>query len=225
MVTLFIDLLTPLLDTKELVLKEFDKHCKVMWDDFGAKPSILELEIETWRYKVVYVGRKVHYSIVWSGIGETSAHFIARKRQVILDALDVPEINIADAKARRAVHLNLCYLWSRELISGPNSSLQLYKAATKAESLAKYLDKLGKDENADKQRARAATLRRIAAGEDLPLPQRAAGVIDKLRALFQSLELDSKLLPRKTYIEAGIKSGVHPGTCAVQYARWKREHK
>lgn len=216
--------LTSLADMKESALAEFDTMVKKTWEDFGVRPEHLSFEIQTWYWHIVWKGNKAYEELRWKGIGETIGRYIERKRMAILEATDENFRGVV-RKARDGIHLAACYLWSKELIQGPASSLRLINQASKAESLANYLEKLGKDTNAEKQREKAAILRRIAAGEELELPKRASGAIDKIRELFAKLDSDGLPHIRKEYIDAGIAAGIHPGTCAVQYARWKREHK
>lgn len=213
-------------DLKESALAEFDRTVTRTWTEFGVKPEHLDLEIQTWYYKIEWIRNKAHESIAWKGIGDTVGRYIDRKRVIILQSTE-QTFKKAIRKGMDGIHLAACYLWSREIIPGPSSSLRLINQASKAETLANYLDKLGKEENADKQRNRAKILRRIAAGEDIELPKRASGAIDKVRAAFASLEKESgnRVPVRAEYIAVGLAIGIHPGTCAVQYARWRREHK
>lgn len=213
-------------DLKESALAQFDLLVRKTWEEFGVRPEHLILEIQTWYYHTEWINKKLHVELRWKGIGDTIGRYLDRKRMAIINAteLDLPYLA---QKGVNAIHLAACYLWSRDLIPGPASSLRLINQASKAESLANYLDKLGKEVNADKQRNKAKILRRIAAGEDIELPKRVAGAIDKVRAAFAELEKSAvgRTLIRAEYIAVGTAAGIHPGTCAVQYARWKREHK
>lgn len=219
----------PLGDAKEQALREFARYTQKIWDDYGVLPANLTKEVETWYWLSVPIkkGNKIVYrdELHWRGLGDTISAFIERKRLKMIASKDIQELSLTTQKAHEAVHLAACYLWAKEECPGPTSSLSLVKQANKAESLAKYLDKMGKDINAHKQRRKAAILRRIAAGEKLELPKRAAGAIDKVREAYAKIDSDGKVHQRKEYIDAGLALGINPGTCAVQYARWKREKK
>lgn len=63
-------------------------------------------------------------------------------------------------RAKTRMETALLAAWARGEIPGPTNSRTLEKAATKAESLAGFLDKRGLKDQADQQRKRAEDLRK-----------------------------------------------------------------
>lgn len=214
-------------DLREDALRELDRFALATWDTYGVKDIHLKEEMQSWYWKVVRitVGRKEKYvdELCWRGIGTSLESHIEKRRVAILNSTTPIELTVTAAKARDTISNAALYLWSREKVSGPSSSLRLVRDADRADALARYLESQGKDLNAESQRRRAKLLRRKAAGEDIDIPRRASGAIDRVRALFADLEKDGLHHARAEYIQAGVGIGVHPGTCAVQYAKWKRE--
>lgn len=214
-------------DIREEALREVDKFAAKLLAEKGIREEQLKKEMQTWYWKTVTVrgkGGKLKYleEIHYKGIGVTPEGHIEKRRQAIRDAAEGSSLTKAVIKAKESIHLLVLSLWDPERDPGNNIAL-LHKKADKADRLADYLEHSGKDYNAASQRHRAKLLRMKAAGKDVEIPRRASGAIDRVRALYAELEKDNLPHARAEYIAVGIAAGINKGTCAVQYARWKRE--
>lgn len=216
--------LTPLDEIKERVATEFDLYVEQTWQEYCVQESSLTEEMQTWYWKVIKVGRKYHEVIAWKGIGTTLAEEIEKRKVSILSSQDSIELSGNLHKAKRFVFESALYLWAMGKALGPSTSLYLIKKAYKADALADYHERHGKDHIAESQRRRANLLRRKAAGEDVEVSQRNTGATHKARAIYTEMALSGKTT-RAELIAAATAAGIHPGTAAVQYARWRREQK
>lgn len=217
-------ILTPLDETKEAAVRELEHFLKTTWQEYGVNEYSLSEEMQTWYWKRIPIGRKYHDVLAWKGIGVTLAETIEKYKLGILAATDLVEVALALERAKKLSFTIACYLWSLGKATGPPTPVLLMKRASKADSLADYHERRGHDKNAESQRRRADILRRQAAGEDIELPKRASGTIDKVRAIYSELEKDGQR-PRSELIQAAIAAGIHPGTAAVQYAKRRKEQR
>lgn len=217
-------ILTQLDESKEQAAREFERTLKNLWEEYGVREDSLLEEMTTWYWKRIPIGRKYHDVIAWKGLGVTLAETIEKHKVSILNAIDILGVAIALNKAKDSALLIALYLWNREKATGPLTPERMMRKASKADALANYLERQGKDDNAASQRKRAAILRRKAAGEDIELPKRASGAIDKVRSIYAELEKEGNK-SRAELIKAAIEAGIHPGTAAVQYAWWRREQR
>lgn len=213
-------------EVKEAALKSLGRLTTATWEEYGVDQSLLQKEIDTWYWKPVWKEKaKGGYVLVATtrGTGQTFSGNINLKIDKILAASSQQELELALGKAKQSVHMTALYLWSTGEATGPASSIRLMSQAAKAESLSRYLEREGNLAGAAQQKDRARLLKQIAKSDDPFMPVKPKGIIDRLREEYAKVDINGVLAPRASYIAAGIKIGVHPGTCAVQYARWKKE--
>lgn len=192
------------------------------WAEYGVSQDLLNEEM-VYDYEHIWgYNKKGNPLTEWrkKHLGVSLQRNIDVKVDWVATATEDIEIKVE--RVKRTIHTTALYLWAKDRIAGPSSSRRLMNQASKAESLVRYLLREGDQKGAEAQFQRAQLLRKAANG-DAPAPKKELGIIDRLRLEFAKVDIDGKLAPRPSYIAAGLKMGVHPGTVAVQYARWKRE--
>lgn len=80
-------------------------------------------------------------------------------RSKVFFASTIEEARSYAKKSLDKLRIHLLVLWSSKRISGPNDDRNVENRARKADKWADRLEKLGKDEDAKKQRERAQTIR------------------------------------------------------------------
>ena len=208
-------------------MDELELHMQQPWDHYGVPVACFKEELQTWYWKSEWVNhkgkRKEIGVLAWKGIGVTIQESLDKKIAAVRAATTPEERLALTEKAKRLIQLIALYLWAMDKATGPASSRRLMNQASKAESLSRYLAREGNQDGAYQQLQRARELRKAAGSDNPVMPKKEPGIIDRLRLEFAKVDVAGKLAPRPLYIAAGEAIGVHPGTCAVQYARWKRE--
>lgn len=217
---------TGLEDIRLSSIHDYESHIEKTWKDYGVDPVCLHQPMTTTVWKTVLVGprHKQHYVQVEKPLDTNLQSVIEKYLTSLLLAANDAELSEVLHKAKSAVLSIALYLWSRGQADGPEGSSLLLRKAQKAEYLAEYHKRKGNDGYAATQHERAYLLRRKAAGDDVILPKRSEGVTHKARQLYAEME-KSGPKSRAELITAAVAAGIHPGTCAVQYAQYRREQK
>lgn len=202
-------------------IHEYEAHIEKTWKDYGVNPVCLDRPMTTKVWKRI---TRKHFVEVEKQLDCSLASVLEKYLTNLLLAANEDELRIALSKSKTAILNVALYLWARGEADGPEGSSWLLKKAQKAEYLADYHERKGNEDYAVTQRERAYLLRRKAAGDNVILPKRSEGVTHQARQLYAEME-KSGPKPRSELIAAGIAAGIHPGTCAVQYAQYRREQK
>lgn len=210
-------------EAKEVALRDLEKYTKNTWYTYGVTQDLLVAEMQTWFWLVIELGGKEQEVLMWKGIGITLDQHIEKRINKIRECSDLFGISKALDKAKNLIYTAALYLWSLGKCQGPNAPRLLMNKAAKAEQLASYFDRTDREDAAKTQRERAELLRRKAAGEDVEIKTRRNGAIATVRAAYAKLVGDGKAHARSEFIAVGVAAGIHPGTCAVQYAWWKKQ--
>jgi hypothetical protein len=212
--------------TRLAAIHEYERYAEEIWKEYGVNPTTLDVPLTTTVWKTMLIGqrRKQHYVQVEKDLEAVPNSIVEKHLGNLLLANDVQELRDSLAKAKQAILELALYLWAKGRAEGPNGAEDLLKKAQKAKYLANYLERHGKADYAATQRERAYLLQQKAAGADVILTKRGEGVTHKAREIYAKLEKDGPK-ERSVLIAAARAAGIHPGTCAVQYAHYRREQR
>lgn len=205
-------------------IHEYESHIEKTWKDYGVNPVCLDRPMYTKTWKRVTIGRKYRWVETEKQLDCSLGSILEKYLTNLLLAVNEEELSAALSKSKSTILSIALYLWARGDADGPEGSPWLLKKAQKAEYLADYHERKGNEDYAVTQRERAYLLRRKAAGDNVILPKRSEGVTHKARQLYAEME-KSGPKSRTELIAAAVAVGIHPGTCAVQYAQYRREQK